>query len=274
MLARPARGFQRSVSAHNVELAICCDWLEASVLFDDGEIGGADVVDFLRENEIYADQDFAWELVNDAFSNIRERSRLIGSSYPIELIGTTRLQQKGQWQLYPGYSFCLVLSLARCYPQWARAFGPDYTVQGELFEALTAEAVRASLSDWTVHPTGWTRTAPRRLGTIVADVAARLGETTGDIMRWSKQKANEAGLHNAYAVRSPDIHPRFAELSTFVRSPLIVATRHNLREHSHLAARVAPKRREDPRTRPAGNVPPTQVTKPFFTVDETCRRNG
>ena len=35
---------------------------------------------------------------------------------------------------------------------------------------------------------------PRRLGAIVADVAARLGETTGDIIRWSRQKANEAGL--------------------------------------------------------------------------------
>jgi hypothetical protein len=194
MLTRPARGFQRSVTAHNVNIAICCDWLEASVLFDDGEISGADVVDFLRENEIYADQDFAWELVNDAFSNIQERSRLMGQSYPIELIGRTRLQQKGEWQLYPAYSFCLALSLANCYPQWARGFGHDYTVQGELFEALTAESVRASLSDWTVYATGWTRTAPRRLSAIVADIAARLGETTGDIIRWSKQKANEAGL--------------------------------------------------------------------------------
>ena len=38
MLPRPAKEFQRSITAHNVDLAICCDWLEASVAFsDDGD---------------------------------------------------------------------------------------------------------------------------------------------------------------------------------------------------------------------------------------------
>jgi hypothetical protein len=132
--------------------------------------------------------------VHDAFSNIRERARLIGESYPIEVVGQKRLRKKGNWELYASYVFCLLLSLAKYYPGWARGFGQDYTTQGELFERLTAESVGVSLREWTVHPTGWTRTNPRRLGAIVADVAARLGETTGDIIRWSRQKANEAGL--------------------------------------------------------------------------------
>jgi hypothetical protein len=35
MLEIPEKGFVQSVKAHNVELDILCDWIEATVLFDE-----------------------------------------------------------------------------------------------------------------------------------------------------------------------------------------------------------------------------------------------
>ena len=195
MLALPRRGFQRSVNQHNIELAVCCDWLEATALFtDEGSVTGAEVVDVLRENEIYATQEFAWELVNGAFANIQERRRLLGAGYPLHLANRTRLERSQGWERYPGYTFCLTLSLAYAYPEWARAFGPDFTVQGELFERFTAESVQASFAGWSVRATGWTRTNTRGLRAIVDEVATLLGEATGDLLRWTKRSAKEAGL--------------------------------------------------------------------------------
>lgn len=71
MLKLPAKGFYRSVDRHNVDLGICCDWIEASALFCGEDIAAADIVDVLRESEIYKTQDFAWALVNDAMLHIR-----------------------------------------------------------------------------------------------------------------------------------------------------------------------------------------------------------
>jgi hypothetical protein len=194
MLSLPASGFRRSRSVHNVDIDICCDWIEASSMFLHEEISGADVVDLLRENEIYADQDFAWELVNDVVGHLRDRARLLGDGYPIQVSHHGRIVPKGAWADYTAYGFCLLLSLPVAYPAWAEAFGADYNQQGELFEKLTAEAVKASLAGWTVHSTGWTRSAPNNLTQVVRDVAAMLGESIGEVAKWTKQRAHEAGL--------------------------------------------------------------------------------
>jgi hypothetical protein len=203
MLELPARQISRSITAHNVDLNICCDWLEASTLYFDEEIAGSDIVDVLKDEEIYDDQNFAWELVSDVLNSLRSRERMMGAGYPIAVDGT-RIKRKGSWELFPGYSFCLALSLAGSYPEWARTFGQNYTEQGALFEALTAESVAASLQGWTIHPTGWTRTRTQRLNRIVADIAQRLGEATGDILRWTNATAKEAGLDLLFYRPFPD----------------------------------------------------------------------
>ncbi|MES2510807.1 MAG: hypothetical protein V4625_12820 [Pseudomonadota bacterium] len=194
MLAIPSKGFRRSLTAHNIDLSICCDWIESSVFFLQEELTDADVVDVLRENELYATQDFAWEFVNDAFSHIRDRARLFGHGYPIEFQSKHRLRARGTVEAYGAYGFCLVLSLPGAYPKWAKNFGQDFNEQGELFEKLTAESVAASLSGWTVHSTGWSRTATKKLKAVVDEVASLLGEGMGDIYTWTRDSANEAGL--------------------------------------------------------------------------------
>ena len=139
MLALPAKGLARSVNRHNVDLSICCDWIEACALFSGGEATGSDIVDILRENEIYASQDFAWALVNNVFAMIRERGRVLGLGYPIRVRDGTRVVAEGDWDAYAAYAFCLTLSLSKAYPEWWRAFGVDYGPQGLHFEDLTAE---------------------------------------------------------------------------------------------------------------------------------------
>lgn len=204
MLKLPSRGFNRSENVHRVDLNICCDWLEASVLFGSEDIAGSDVVDLLREKEIYDSQDFAWELVSDALNNIRQRGQLMGESYPIQIENSTRMIAKGDWQLFPAYAFCLTLSLTGSYPDWARQFGRNFTEQGELFEDMTAESAARSLQGWTIHSTGWTRTRTQGLNRVVADVAQKLGEATGELLRWTSATAKEAGLDLLFYRPFPD----------------------------------------------------------------------
>src|SRR5207244_4461416 len=100
-----------------------------------------------------------------------------------------------RWQAIPGHSFCLALSLAEWLPDWARSFGNNHTEQGELFELFVAEAIQQSLPDWSVHSTGWSRTAARRLPDVIRAMTLWLGEPeTGNRARWTRDTANEAGL--------------------------------------------------------------------------------
>lgn len=194
MLALPSKGFARSVKKHNVDPAIFTDWLEACALFGDGEASGPDVVDLLRENEIYESQEFAWEFVNDAFSAIRERKRVLGAGYPLTIQAGTRVVRVGEWIDAAPYAFCLALSLSRAYPDWWQGFGQDFGPQGKLFEDLTAESVAATFHGWEVHQTGWAASQPNLIAGIVQEIADRVGESVGDVRRWSAKSAKEAGL--------------------------------------------------------------------------------
>jgi hypothetical protein len=193
MLKIPSKGFSRSVTRHNVDIGLCCDWLEASALFLQENFTATDVVDVLRENEVYATQEFAWQFIEDVFQHLRVRAKVFGEGYPITPVDH-RIELRGTVQEFSAYAFCLALSLPPFYPEWARAFGANFNAQGELFERLTAESVQASLSGWDVHTTGWSRTNTTNLTAVVKHVAGLLGESTGDIARWSKAKAKEAGL--------------------------------------------------------------------------------
>jgi len=194
MLAIPETGMGRSVKAHNVRLDVLCDWLEASALFlKEPEVPDSEVVDTLVEEEIYESQQFAWERVADAWSELSRRQDWIGQASPIEVQGH-RLVRRQEWRQAPAHSFCLALTLARMYPEWARQFGNDFTEQGELFEKLTQRSVEALFPGWRVHPTAWTRTQAKKLHVVVQEIANLLGESTGEIRRWTKPDANEAGL--------------------------------------------------------------------------------
>jgi hypothetical protein len=194
VIALPEKGMFASRIRHNSDINIFCDWIEASSLFLGREVTGPDLVDLLVENNIYTSQKFAWEFVSSAFATIDLRRRLLGLGYP--LVPTDEgYEYTGNWEDYSPYAFCLMLSLARSHPAWLRSnFTSDYTEQGELFEDLTAEALKLVLPGWQIRSTGWTRTRTVQLKNIVANISAVLNEAAGDVMRWTKATAKEAGL--------------------------------------------------------------------------------
>ncbi len=194
MLAIPEKGMVWSVKAHNVRLDIVCDWIEGSALFDDDEVlSAADVVDSLCDNEVYASQDFAWELVSNAWREIDRRLKWIGEGTLLRIEGLKIRRVQG-WREKPAHSFCVMLALCQWYSSWAQQFGSNFNEQGHLFERLASESLQIHFPDWRVHLTGWTGASPKKLVEIVEEVASLVGESIGDIKRWMREGGKDEGL--------------------------------------------------------------------------------
>jgi hypothetical protein len=194
MLAMPDTGMGYSVKKHNVKLDVICDWLEGSTLFADEEaLSQSEVVDVLLEEEVYREQDFAWEMTQNAWGELIRRQYGIaeGASFSIS---SNRITRRRSWQDACAHSFCVLLALAKWYTGWAKQFGSDYIEQGELFEKLTKESLELQFSGWKIYQTGWSRTSPKKLADVVDEVTNQLGESKGDLKTWAKPFAHEAGL--------------------------------------------------------------------------------
>lgn len=193
MLARPTSGIERSVREHNVRIPLLCDWIEGSVLFGD-ELSKSDIVDALVEEQVYDDQDFAGECIDNCWAELVLRTRRMGTHYPFLIQSKRIIPREADWRSSSSYSFCLLLSLAEHYDWWTKEFGPDYNAQGEIFEVLVQNSLKASFPDWEFLQTGWSRTTPIRLRDLVVEVAHRVGESVGDIDLWDSAHAKELGL--------------------------------------------------------------------------------
>lgn len=194
MIELPKKGIANSVNVHNCDDFIFCDWIEASSLFLGKEVAGSDLVDILTETNVYQSQSFAWEFVSSCLSTIDQRSKIGGQGYPFE-VNNSIVTNKDQWTEFTPYAFCLMLSLAKSHGKWLRdTFGADYTVQGELFEKLTAESVLSSFPGWKTHPTGWTRTQTNHIKQVVEGICDKLNEAAGTVFHWTAETTKEAGL--------------------------------------------------------------------------------
>lgn len=193
MLAFPTKGMAWSVKVHNVTLDVLCDWLEGTMLFSEDELSKSDVTDALCEEHYYDSQDFASQIVSDAWTQLRRRQDLVRDAAPFD-VGSSRIKRVREWKEVPGHSFCVLLSWAKWLDKWARQFGSDYTEQGELFEEFTKESLEHQFDGWRFHITGWSRTRANRLTTVVNTVAELLNESRGNVTRWTNADAKEAGL--------------------------------------------------------------------------------
>ena len=193
MLALPDKGIAVSVNEHNSKLDTCCDWIEGSILFSSEELSSTDIIDFLIEEGMYKEQDFASQMVDDAWAEMRRRQVLVGSEFPFS-VEHRRIKRLRLWQDVPAHSFCTLLSLATVYDNWGARFGSDYTVQGELFELLTKESLEHQLPGWKIYHTGWCQQTSIKLPDIVDNVINQLGELPGNIEAWANPNANDAGL--------------------------------------------------------------------------------
>jgi hypothetical protein len=193
MLTLPTLGVRRSITVHNIDLIKFCDWIEANILFVEDELSSTDIIDNLIEENIYEDQDFAHEFVSDAYAELERRLKCIGGTLPYD-INQRMLTRRNTWQDYPAYSFCILVTLSKCYEEWTNRFGEDYNLQGEIFEHITKESVQIQFSEWKTYLTGWSRTNTTRLTDIVKNIAEKLGENVGDLELWNEPHAKENGL--------------------------------------------------------------------------------
>jgi hypothetical protein len=212
MLTLPGK-IHRSVTVHRSNLAVFCDWLEATVLFDELEVSQCDVVDFLTEQHIYDEdrRDFCMEFVTDAWRAIRRRLGWIGSASPLK-IEDRRVVRDKNWDQVSAHAFCLLLGLTPYYDGWTSQFGADYTVQGELFEKVVEASVSRVFLKWEVARTGWSRENTSKLPDVVQRLTEAVIEDVGNVAKYLSTDANEAGLDIFWHRRYPDErggHPVF-----------------------------------------------------------------
>lgn len=194
MIVIPEVGMRYSARQHNVKLDALCDWIEANVLFEEESgFSQSEAVDVLLEEEVYGQRDFAWEMVEDAWRELQRRVNCIATDAAFSVSGQ-RIRGNGSWKDNPAHAFCLLLALAKWYRAWTKEFGTDYTEQGDLFEEMTKQSLQKQFSGWSFYRTGWSRTNTSNLISVVKEVASRLGESVGEVGRWTTGRAKDAGL--------------------------------------------------------------------------------
>ena len=193
MLVLPEFGFQRSTTAHNVDLDVLTDWIEASVVFIDSELSRNEVIDVLRENDIYEKQDFAEEIVGWAWNELERRVDTVGDGASFVVEGR-RVRRIVEWPDNAAYSFCVLLTVQVLHRSWARQFGMNFTEQGALFEEIIAETLE--YFGWTVFRTGWAPGNEAKIKQVVQDVSTHIGEgeISGEVEKWFAEDGNEEQL--------------------------------------------------------------------------------
>lgn len=195
MLRPPSKGFALSVNVHNVRLDAMAEWLEGSITFIDKEVSKSDVKDILIEENHYSSQDFAQERIDDTWVELSRRVRCLGpvATFAVEPM---RLVRRLKWQDSAAYSFCLMLALQVDYRKtFLEMFEKEgYTVQGELFERLTVEALEHL--GLLTHSTAWSHAASNSVADKVEAVGKHLGEPhrAAAVDQWTEARAKDAGL--------------------------------------------------------------------------------
>lgn len=191
MLALPNKGMARSVNVHNIDLNILCDWIEASVVFEDTELSKSDVIDVLIEEQVYSDQAFAAAIVENAWAVISRRATYLSQPLGIRVAGN-RINRTDDWTVFPAYGFCLALSCVELYSGLPALWGSNSVEQGALFEELTAESLSQTFQGWTVKRIGWSATNnPISLRDALPTIISDLNEA----------EAAETNLHLTSAVK-------------------------------------------------------------------------
>lgn len=207
MLGLPERGVNRSVNTHNSDLAVICDWIEASLLFTDDQISKTDITDTLLENEVYDTQDFALEFVDSVWSVMQARVTALNGALGLEW-SRDRLRRIGQWEDFPAYAFCLEVACASyVYPKWAADYGHESAVQGSLFERIAHRSFSFMLPGWKVVKVGWTPDNPVKLNSTISDLITSINEiASADMHLHVDGNANELGLDLLAFYSFGDVH--------------------------------------------------------------------
>jgi hypothetical protein len=162
------------------EAAVYADWVECSKLFHDDEISKADVKDCFSEINSFGSEISSFT-VDDIWSELKRRKRLLGSSYPIEIVGNRIELSTTGWKDYAAYSFCSLLSYSKSNKEWMNTYCNDYQRQGELFEFISEAALLYLFKNWDINLTGWSRRNSTNIKNKIKDIANALGITIGHL---------------------------------------------------------------------------------------------
>lgn len=189
MLELPTKGIKKSVKKHNSDFTIVCDWIEANISFFCEELTIVDVVDELLSHEVYNEQDFAREFVSNCWDELSSRAMSYGEETTF-LVQTARLKHVANWEDKPGYSFCLLLSLAPNYDWWKES---SYNEQGQLFEELSNDSI-LSILNFETYPTGWSRDNTKCFRDHFDEICDRMNLGGGNVDKWDGTNKKEYGL--------------------------------------------------------------------------------
>jgi hypothetical protein len=199
MLPLPESGVRASMTRHNCDLQLFCDWVEGCLLFKNEErLSRTDIVDILCEQGIYKDQTFASEWLDNVWNELERRQRLLRGATPFD-VNARAISGKHTWKQVPEYAFCVLTPLLQASPKWLpklntkAELAAHYAQQGLLFERICDEALKGA--GWQTHRTAWSRMNAARLPEIVTIVAQQVGEP--EYPNWTMNvspNANEAGL--------------------------------------------------------------------------------
>ena len=192
MLSIP-KGFQRSVSAHNIDVATFLDWVETTTLVAQEELSPTDIIEYLIEEHLYDEQDFAAEFVSLQWVDLKTRLSWLGHHSPISFKDRWMVRRLN-WTEVPAHSFCLVVSFGPRYDGWTAEFGADYTEQGELFELITKAAMEVRFDGWKFLHTGWRKDYASRLPDVVGNLTSHIDERVGHVDDYASIRANDAGV--------------------------------------------------------------------------------
>jgi hypothetical protein len=193
MLRIPPLGSGQPGKVHQVDLAVLCDWVEASVLFDHEELAQAQVVDVLEEEQVCPSQDAGWVVAGDAWIELQRRQAVLGSSSPFRVAGQRLIPVRG-WRESPAPGFFLALTCTNWNAARSRSKDTPYSVQGEIFEALAEASVKKLFPLWGVRAVGWSPTNPCTIREVAARVASELGAQLGDVEGYASKTAKDCGL--------------------------------------------------------------------------------
>lgn len=195
MLKIPEINFNRSVKESNVKTNSLCDWLEASILFDEHQITKSDVVDILLENQVCTDenQDLAHLIADEGWDEFARRKRWGGIPKYVE-IGTTRITSNVQWTDDPIRAFFIMLSIQRIFPEWSKE-RQTHVVQGNLFEKIVELICPALFPGWITYRAGWSPDNTKKIPDIVPELCSRLFmKGASDLDQWVRPTDNDGGL--------------------------------------------------------------------------------
>jgi hypothetical protein len=182
---------------------MAADWVEAALIFGEGQLSSNQVIDILIEQNIYKpdSQDFCSGFVENIFTELERRSSGYGNYAPYNRRYGV-LSTDHDWQRNSVHAFLVAVSIGPEYEDWE----VDYNEQGSLFEGVVKESVDAQLPTWRIATTAATPQTPRRLSDVINEVATSASEAVSESANQVVNlDGNEAGL-DQYCIRQwPDL---------------------------------------------------------------------